>query len=103
MVYGTGGARVRRSKRPLTNTITGADSETVAKASLAGPRAAGQWAFASNWSAKIEALYFDLGTRTVHTVDSPADQSVNASHSGVIVRGGINYRFNWGGPVVARY
>jgi hypothetical protein len=61
-----------------------------------------EFAFLGNWSAKVEALYFDLGTDN-YIVDSPADQSVNAFHSGVVVRGGINYRFNWGGPLVARY
>jgi hypothetical protein len=30
--------------------------------------------------------------------------TVNVSEKNVnVVRGGINYHFNWGGPVVARY
>jgi outer membrane immunogenic protein len=59
-----------------------------------------EFAFAPNWSAKVEALYFDLGTDR-YTVDNAL--VVDAGHSGLVVRGGINYRFNWGGLVMARY
>jgi outer membrane immunogenic protein len=57
-----------------------------------------EYLFAPSWSAKVEYMYADFGHQdyfngmvpdlgaTVHTV-----------------KGGINYHFNWGGPVVARY
>ncbi len=72
----------------------------------------GEWMFARNWSAKLEYLYYDLGsvtygvsplitaagpTFTVNTLSS------SARFNGNIVRAGINYHFNWGSPVVARY
>jgi outer membrane immunogenic protein len=51
-----------------------------------------EWGFMGNWSAKVEALYFDLGTDN-YTVDFPALQTVDARHTGVVVRGGVNFRF----------
>jgi outer membrane immunogenic protein len=109
MIYGTGGAafgdqHIRTVNLagvgvpPTGTTINGSSNFAVGWTAGAGM----EFAFLGNWSAKVEALFFDLGTNNF-TIDSPADQSVNASHSGVVVRGGVNYRFNWGGPVVARY
>lgn len=67
-----------------------------------------EWAFLENWSAKAEALYFDLGSLTVRGQYSPlinpaAPYSiaiVNAAatsmnYQGVIARVGVNYRFDW--------
>jgi len=62
--------------------------------------------FAPNWSAKIEYLYADFGTNaaTSYTPVGIRGVNVGASERNVnIVRAGINYHFNWGGPVVARY
>lgn len=76
-----------------------------------------EWMFAPNWSAKAEYLYFDLSRITngftltqinlglggvpwgIATVQS------STRFNGNIVRGGINYHFNWGypAPVVAKY
>jgi outer membrane immunogenic protein len=59
-----------------------------------------EWLFSPNWSAKVEGLYYDLGRET-YTIDGIAP--ITARHSGVLVRGGINYHFNWGAPIVASY
>lgn len=57
--------------------------------------------FAPGWSAKAEYLYADFGR---NAISYGAPFAVNVSERNVnIVRGGINYHFNWGGPVVARY
>jgi outer membrane immunogenic protein len=45
---------------------------------------------ANNWSAKLEWLYYDLGTST-HTVDN--NLKVNAAEAGSLVRLGFNRRF----------
>jgi outer membrane immunogenic protein len=66
-----------------------------------------EWKFAPNWSVKAEYLHYDLGTISQQLVDPrfpPGGfiaQSVN--FKGNIVRVGVNYLFNWGGPVVASY
>jgi outer membrane immunogenic protein len=63
-----------------------------------------EWAFTPNWSAKIEYNYMDFGRERVTFSTVPAgtaafdiDQQVH------VVKAGINYRFNFGGPVVAAY
>jgi outer membrane immunogenic protein len=65
--------------------------------------------FASNWSAKIEYLYMDLGsvgaTVTVPTAGALGiGASVNSRLTDNIIRGGINYHFSAGpAPLMARY
>jgi outer membrane immunogenic protein len=76
----------------------------------------GEWLFAPNWSVKVEALYYNLGS--VNFYSSPAAvvastgyvASVNTSatrvnFAGVVARAGVNYHFNWfaPAPVVASY
>lgn len=74
-----------------------------------------EWMFWPNWSAKVEYLYYDLGT--VAYASSPLVSANNAGapftaafpqtttrFDGHIVRAGLNYHFNWGAaPVVAKY
>jgi outer membrane immunogenic protein len=73
-----------------------------------------EWMFMPHWSAKVEYLYYDLGTVNsgffIPAVDTVsgfqaffAGQS-RARFNGNIVRAGVNYHFNWGAaPVVAKY
>lgn len=58
--------------------------------------------FAPGWSAKAEYLYADFGSNAISYTGAPFNVSV-AERNVNVVRGGINYHFNWGGPVVARY
>jgi outer membrane immunogenic protein len=76
-----------------------------------------EWLFLPNWSAKVEYLYYDLGSVTVSTALHTADllapptafSNVAASttrFNGHIVRAGVNYHFNLfsePAPVVAKY
>ena len=65
--------------------------------------------FASNWSAKIEYLYMDLGSVSSTAVFPTAagiglGATLNSRITDNIIRAGINYHFSAGpGPVVARY
>jgi outer membrane immunogenic protein len=54
-----------------------------------------EYLFAQNWSAKLEYQYFDFGN-----TDFLGYSVKNDEHT---VKAGLNYRFNWGGPVVAKY
>ncbi|PDT87009.1 hypothetical protein CO669_27535 [Bradyrhizobium sp. Y36] len=69
--------------------------------------AGAEWAFARNWSAKAEYLYYDLGSRTItggQTNPVGADfATYNFSTRGSIVKAGLNYKIDWAGPVVAKY
>jgi outer membrane immunogenic protein len=61
-----------------------------------------EYMFAQNWSAKVEYQYYNFGTTTFTA--GPADvvgrRFTDDEHT---VKAGVNYRFNWGGPVAARY
>jgi outer membrane immunogenic protein len=61
-----------------------------------------EYMFTQNWSGKVEYQYYDFGNTTI---TGPAaltafGSSKNDEHT---VKAGLNYRFNWGGPVVAKY
>jgi outer membrane immunogenic protein len=61
-----------------------------------------EYMFAPNWSAKAEYQYYNFGSTTF--VTGPAaivgTRFRDDEHT---VKAGLNYRFNWGGPVVAKY
>jgi outer membrane immunogenic protein len=62
-----------------------------------------EWAFAPNWSAKIEYLRIDLRTTSFQ---SPAggDPLALGKPEFSVVRAGLNYKFDWSkAPVVAKY
>ena len=73
-----------------------------------------EWMFWPNWSAKVEYLYYDLGSVTftlrvcspqrVSGIGSRNSTQSTTRFDGHIVRVGVNYHFNWGAaPVVAKY
>ena len=74
-----------------------------------------EWMFMPNWSAKVEYLYYDLGTvrsnsaaLQLNNVGTPfvaTALQTSTRFDGHIVRAGVNYHFNWASaaPVVAKY
>jgi outer membrane immunogenic protein len=87
-----------------------------------------EWMFMPNWSAKVEYLYYDLGSVALNSTPLASlgtgfgfgapfagalagrlafATSVAAStrFNGHIIRAGVNYHFNWGAPaaVLAKY
>jgi outer membrane immunogenic protein len=66
-----------------------------------------EWKFAPNWSAKAEYLRYDLRNLSQQLTDPrfPGGTFIAQSvdFKGNIYRVGVNYLFNWGGPVVASY
>ena len=79
--------------------------------------AGGEWLLSSNWSAKLEYLYYDLGSVTYATGGLASDIGAVLGSTGTgvaavatssqvrfkdnIVRVGLNYHF--GGPAVSQY
>jgi outer membrane immunogenic protein len=117
LLYGTGGLAYGQTKSSFTTTDVTfgciANATLCANGSSSSVRAgwtAGAGAEAmlgSNWSAKLEYLYVDLGrySPSISTSTLPAVVFFNTSaqfHEQV-VRVGLNYHFNWTGPVVAKY
>jgi outer membrane immunogenic protein len=69
-----------------------------------------EYALTHNWSLKAEYLYADLGTATTGAQTfpptfffAPAFINYNHRYTENIARAGVNYKFDWAGPVVARY
>jgi outer membrane immunogenic protein len=61
-----------------------------------------EYMFAQNWSAKVEYQYYDFGSSRFVAPAAlvPFGSFRNDDHT---VKAGLNYRFNLGGPVVAKY
>jgi outer membrane immunogenic protein len=60
-----------------------------------------EWAFAGPWSAKAEYMFARYDSQNYFAGLAPPGLSFGMDvHT---VKAGINYRFGWGGPVVAKY
>jgi outer membrane immunogenic protein len=106
LVYGTGGAAFADTGVTIcAPTLCVSDSQ-----SRAGWVGGGgiEYAVWGNLSLKLEYLHADFGTaRYIDApVRTPAGGTIvtrDVRLTDDIVRAGLNWRFNWGGPVVARY
>ena len=85
--YLTGGAAFGDVKADLTTTGSTASSMQIGWTAGVGL----EYAFRSNWSAKIEYLYADLGSFDCGA--ACGGTSTNVSFTTNIVRAGLNYRF----------
>jgi outer membrane immunogenic protein len=61
-----------------------------------------EYMFAPNWSAKVEYQYYNFGS-TVFVAGPAEIVGVRFRDDEHTVKAGLNYRFNWGAPVAARY
>jgi len=106
LFYGkAGGGWVGTDDFTVTNPATGSFISTSITASndhtnsgwLVG--AGVEWAFAPNWSAKLEYDYLGLDDRTFTIpVGALAGDTFTLSNRSVqMLKVGVNYRFNWGG------
>lgn len=63
--------------------------------------------FAPNWSVFVEYNYMDFGRTDIAFVNPPGNigtPTLNATRLTLqTALVGVNYKFNWGGPVVAKY
>nr|WP_249807048.1 outer membrane beta-barrel protein [Bradyrhizobium sp. 1] len=118
LLYVTGGLAYGGAKSSTTINQTTAISGVPANATLgsfSAPRAGytvgggAEWMFLSNWSAKAEYLYYDLGSANYGTGGFAVDEgptslpgfgiaaiatSTRVHFNGNIVRVGVNYHFN---------
>jgi outer membrane immunogenic protein len=107
LLYGKGGgAWVGNNGFTVTDTNT-ATAVSVGNSSTRTGWTAGaglEWAFANNWTARVEYDYIGLSNRTF-TVPTGiiAGDVFTANRNISMVTVGLNYLFNWGGPVTARY
>src|SRR5450631_3326960 len=117
LIYGTGGLAFGQSQAAFSVVAPSSKKTLFAfapRSANVGWAAGGGVEYAlpanwSNWSVKVEYLYYDLGrsTSSAFYTYAPATSSVTGSirHNGNIVRAGLNYRFNWWAPapIVAKY
>jgi len=61
-----------------------------------------EMAVASNWSAKLEYLYVDLGSFDCG-LSCGLGVPENIGFTANVIRVGLNYRFDAGGPIITRY
>ncbi len=131
LVYGTAGLAYGQAKLNassaasyfLSGVLATADGFGAASVSdtRVGWTAGGglEWLFLPHWSAKIEYLFYDLGSLTAQgqiatttlatgafSPSRSAATSYQARYNGNIIRAGLNYHFNWFAappPIVAKY
>jgi outer membrane immunogenic protein len=125
LVYGTGGlayggvqmnAAMLQSDSPAAFNVTSTWGATSAYSNTrAGWTVGGglEWMFMPNWSAKVEYLYYDLGSVRLalagagkfYNANDPNNAgaayslfapAASARFNGNVVRAGVNYHFNWG-------
>jgi outer membrane immunogenic protein len=127
LLYATGGLAYGgvKSDTTIAQSVTNTDApppSTLTSGSFSGTRvgytvgAGGEWMFSSNWSAKLEYLYYDLGSATYATGGlanevgptsllgggtAAVATSSKVRFNDNIVRVGVNYHF--GGPAVSQY
>lgn len=116
LLYATGGFAYGQANSSFTTTdLTGgcvAQGTLCAAGSSSGIRtgwtagAGAEAMLTPNWSVKAEYLYVDLGSSTLSipsSTISPIVFSASTSYREQIARVGVNYHFDWTGPVAARY
>jgi len=109
LLYVTGGLAIGEVKGSTSVTPVGCAANAFCSAGSASDTrvgwtvgAGGEYAFAQHWSAKLEYLYYDLGSISYSAQEiSPAflpalagsTLAVRSTVTGSIVRAGLNYRF----------
>jgi outer membrane immunogenic protein len=108
LVYATGGwlwnsgSRTRTQVLGAVNGATAGTVETVSTHNTGWVVGAGlDYAFARNWDVFAEYRYASLQNITV--TFPLAGRSINSTSTTNTIEAGLNYRFNWGGTVAARY
>lgn len=117
LLYMTGGlayGEIDSTASFSTTVTTPVGSTTFAAASSSNVTRAG-WTIGAGvegvisgaWTAKLEYLYMDFGTFNTAFAGPPVGAYTTlgaSSHvTDNIVRVGLNYHFNWGGPIATKY
>jgi outer membrane immunogenic protein len=109
LVYAKGGAAWMDVDYTASVLVTGANTVfagpvTVSDTRLGWTVGAGiELGFWNNWSAKIEYDFLDFGSEQYVFNIGGATSTVDVDTQIHVVKAGLNYRFNWGAPVAARY
>ena len=102
LIYGKGGVAFRDNSGLEVFNAAGVAVPFTTDRNDTGYTVGGglEYMFAPAWSAKVEYQYYNFDTTTLATGLGTIGSYDSEIHT---VKVGINYRFNWGGPVVAKY
>jgi outer membrane immunogenic protein len=96
LFYGTAGGAFAN----VQTTFNGVQTSHTQSGWTAG--AGVEWAFADNWTARVEYLYVNLGNGTVNCVTAAcllanggAAIPISVSLTENLIRAGVNYKFSW--------
>jgi outer membrane immunogenic protein len=107
LIYAKGGVAFRDSGGLTALNLVPGDIVTTDRNDTGYTVGAGlEYMFAPGWSGKVEYQYYNFDRTNISTLLAPGSFSGTAiSYTDDIhtVKVGLNYRFNWGGPVVAKY
>ena len=104
LLYGKGGYAWRDTNN-IGVTVDGAPAAFATSGNHKDGYTVGaglEYMFAPNWSAKAEYQYYNFGS-TTFTAGPPDIVGARFRDDEHTVKVGLNYRFGWGGPVVAKY
>jgi outer membrane immunogenic protein len=101
LIYGKGGFAAASNKIDVTLLgVTSTDTRTHTGYTVGGGV---EYGFTPNWSAKAEYLFAHYNSENYFANIVPPAGVASGSFDVHTVKAGINYRFGWGGPVVAKY
>jgi outer membrane immunogenic protein len=101
LLYGKGGVAWTDDKYSITGTFLGTpfDAEGLGGSRIGWTAGAGaEWAFADDWSVRLEYDYYDFGTHTVNMIDTtnfPLGGPVSYRQTTQTVKLGVNFHV-WG-------
>jgi outer membrane immunogenic protein len=106
LLYVKGGGAWVRDRYDNRVTLTGVLNDSATETRSGWVIGVGfEYGFTPNWSVGVEYDHFDFGTRNVSFFTPAGVFAVNdrVRQDVDMVKAKLNWRFGWGGPVVARY
>src|SRR4051812_7841396 len=101
LIYGKGGFAAANNKIGVTVLgVAASDARTHIGYTAGGGV---EYGFTPNWSAKAEYLFAHYNSENYFADILPPAGVASGSFDVHALKAGINYRFGWGGPVVAKY
>lgn len=94
LVFATGGAIVADHDAYMESMNSGGIHTNKTGTQFGWTAGAGvEYAVTDNWSVKLDALYYDLGNKTVHNGTHFSGPRFEIQNTGELVRLGANYKF----------
>ncbi|MBB5051088.1 outer membrane immunogenic protein [Afipia massiliensis] len=107
LLYVKGGGAWAGERHDISFAALPAGNETTGDVTRSGYTigAGLEYGFTPNWTAKLEYMYSDFGNRSVdftRIATGAFVESARVDQQIHTLKLGVNYRFGWGGPVVAK-